>query len=301
MALTLTNAVSILQRTIGDRGATSTTDCVRFLNIAQRDVCRARDWPELEKRDFVSVVTPYETGTVALTNGNATVTGTGTTFTSAMVGRKFALGYQSPWYIIDTFASTTSIDLADVYAEDTASGKAFVIYEDRVSMPSDCEKLLEVWYHDTNYRHPMHRRPADRFHLYAGQPGSADDPWWYSLIERDSSGAMQIQVGPYAPDRAYRLEIQYKKAPTELVTSSQEVFTLSERLVDVVIQRALYWAARRDDKAAARELGVYNEMLREAWRDTSEGGGGFQLGMVSQPVSRGPGVSINYRSAELDP
>lgn len=301
MATTLTQAVSILQRTIGDRGATSTTECIRFLNMAQRDVCRARDWPELMKRDFIVATAPYETGTVSLTKGSATVTGSGTTFASGMVGRKFALGYQSPWYIVGSFSSTTSIDLADSYAEASGSGLSYVIYEDRISMPSDCEKLYEVWFHDTNNRHPMKRRPPERFHLYAGQPGSADEPWWYSIIERDSNGYMQIQVGPYAPSDAYRLEVAYKKAPTELVSSSQESFTVSERLVDVVIQRALYWGSRRDDKGAARELSVYNEMLMEAWRDTSEGGGGFQIGMVSQPVQRGPGVTINYRSAEIDP
>lgn len=45
----------------------------------------------------------YTTGTVTLANGDATVTGSGTTFTPAMVGRYFKATADGVWYRISTY------------------------------------------------------------------------------------------------------------------------------------------------------------------------------------------------------
>jgi hypothetical protein len=92
----------------------------------------------------------YTTGTISLTNGSTTVTGSGTTFTSAMVGRW--LNVTSPsgdgnWYEISTFSSTTVITLKKTYQGSTVSGASFTIGE----MP-----LLPERYHDL----PVYRAAA---------------------------------------------------------------------------------------------------------------------------------------------
>jgi hypothetical protein len=71
----------------------------------------------------------YTTGTVGV-SGTA-VTGSGTTFTSAMVGMQIAFGTTSPanvttWYTIASFSSTTSITLSASAGTITA-GTAFII------------------------------------------------------------------------------------------------------------------------------------------------------------------------------
>lgn len=59
------------------------------------------------------VGTSVTTGTVTVTTGTGAVTGSGTTFTSAMVGKGFkALGH-TKWYRVKTFSSTTSIVIED--------------------------------------------------------------------------------------------------------------------------------------------------------------------------------------------
>ena len=74
-------------------------------------------------------VSYYTTGTVAV-SGTA-VTGTGTTFTTAMVGMKIAFGTQgianvSTWYTIASFTSTTSITLTSS-AGTIGAGSVFII------------------------------------------------------------------------------------------------------------------------------------------------------------------------------
>ncbi|MDB4939613.1 MAG: baaA1 [Candidatus Doudnabacteria bacterium] len=73
------------------------------------------------------LVTPVTapTGTVAVTNGSATVTGTGTNFSSYVALDKIVIGGVT--YTISSIASNTSLTLSATYAGTTASGLAYTI------------------------------------------------------------------------------------------------------------------------------------------------------------------------------
>ncbi len=70
----------------------------------------------------------YTTGTITATNNSRTITGAGTTFTSAMVGR-FLKAPDGLWYEIATFSTTTSILLAKTYEGTTSTGATYTIGE----------------------------------------------------------------------------------------------------------------------------------------------------------------------------
>lgn len=72
----------------------------------------------------------YTTGTASITSGATAVTGSGTTFTAAMVGRyiKFTSG-DSLLYEIASYSSATSIAITKPYEGSTVSGSAFNIGE----------------------------------------------------------------------------------------------------------------------------------------------------------------------------
>jgi len=58
----------------------------------------------------------YTTGTITtLANGSTAITGSGTTWTTNMVGRYFKITNDEQWYKIGTFTSTTSISLERDY------------------------------------------------------------------------------------------------------------------------------------------------------------------------------------------
>lgn len=74
----------------------------------------------------------YTTGTVAVTNGSATVTGSGTTFTAAMVGRWLQVTAPSgdnEWYKITAYTSSTVITLFNPYNGITVAGASYTIGE----------------------------------------------------------------------------------------------------------------------------------------------------------------------------
>ena len=69
----------------------------------------------------------YNTGTVSMTNGSNAVVGVGTTFTSAMVDRRFKIDGETTWYTVSGFTDATHITLDANYTGTTGS-KNYTIY-----------------------------------------------------------------------------------------------------------------------------------------------------------------------------
>lgn len=69
----------------------------------------------------------YRTGTIALTNGSATVTGTGTDWITGVAVGEGLLAPDGKVYEVYAIGSATSITLGSVYLGSTASGQAYAI------------------------------------------------------------------------------------------------------------------------------------------------------------------------------
>jgi len=69
----------------------------------------------------------YTTGTVSMTNGSKTVTGSGTTFTADMEGMPFIVNEFPVPYVVQSVASSTSLTLREAYQGSTGSGKSYKI------------------------------------------------------------------------------------------------------------------------------------------------------------------------------
>jgi hypothetical protein len=100
--------------------------------------------------EYVKKLTPmvdYSTGSVAVTNGDATITGTDTSWTSSMVGQYFrvdsnGIGNSSKWYKIDSFTSTTELELDTTYEEATETLLDYHISASPVSFPSEFHEFI---------------------------------------------------------------------------------------------------------------------------------------------------------------
>lgn len=101
----------------------------------------AQDLPYLMENTFLSMVAPYTTGTVAITKGETSVTGTSTVFTAAMVGRKIFVGSGNTYYIIASFTSTTAITLDAPFIDTTVTTASINIVKDRYKLPADLDNF----------------------------------------------------------------------------------------------------------------------------------------------------------------
>lgn len=79
-----------------------------------------------EAREKDLTADDYDTGTVTVTNEDATVTGSGTTFTKLMEGRMFQ-STDLNWYRVKTFTDATHIELATPYEGTTTAGASYII------------------------------------------------------------------------------------------------------------------------------------------------------------------------------
>lgn len=86
-------------------------------------------------------IADYTTGTVTSVQNDATITGSGTTFTSAMVGRWFKADSDKDWYRITTYTSATSIELESVFEGSAVSGDTYIIGESP-EIPEELHELI---------------------------------------------------------------------------------------------------------------------------------------------------------------
>jgi len=81
-------------------------------------------------------LTEYVAGTAAVTNSSATVTGTGTLWsTNLAAGDYFRIDDNGAWYRISAVGSDTSLTLASSYTGATASGKAYTACDTPLDIP----------------------------------------------------------------------------------------------------------------------------------------------------------------------
>lgn len=111
----------------------------RLVNQGCARVATEWEWPFLWTTDFFSVVANYTTGTVSITVGSATVTGTSTVFTAAHAGRKIRFGSEAAFYTIKSQDSTTQLTLDQLYQGTTNTAATYSIYQDTFLLRADVD------------------------------------------------------------------------------------------------------------------------------------------------------------------
>lgn len=116
-----------------------------FTINAFRRLAEIRRWSWLVKYNQFIAPNVYNTGTVSVTNGLTTVTGSGTTWTAAMVGRQFRVGLSAPIYTIAQFNNSTSLQLDLPFGGPTSVGTGYSIYQCYFTPPADFHQFISVF------------------------------------------------------------------------------------------------------------------------------------------------------------
>jgi hypothetical protein len=155
-----------------------------------------RNVPDLSAED-------YSTGTVTLTNASATMTGAGTTFTAAMVGRSVKLP-DGLWYDIGSFTSTTVVTLTYPYQGASGASQAYLIgdtpiipepHQDAIwqyGVGEYYEKRREedakYWF--GKFNESLHMLERDRKNRTANQIISGNDNYRFRTVNRYPMGPL---------------------------------------------------------------------------------------------------------------
>lgn len=151
----------------------------------------AHPWKALDKQAVIQTVGVYATGTVAVTNGSAAVTGTTTSWTQGQNGMSIRIGSDSQFYTF-TYVSGTSATLDRPYEGTTNAAATYYLFQSIYPLPADLKILLEV----NNLRGNFPLRPYTQAELNLLFPSRADvgEPFIYSMAQDSTGGSAQ----PYA-------------------------------------------------------------------------------------------------------
>lgn len=141
-----------------------------------RWLCEKRDWSFLRVGGQIVIPASTSTGTVAVTNGSATVVGTGTAWTSALINQQFKFAGQAPVYNITAVTDATHLTIEDEWALATSSGSSYLICQAWVTMPADFWTFRTIadptnlWRLHTNFFDQTHLDRADPGRTSSGTP-----------------------------------------------------------------------------------------------------------------------------------
>jgi hypothetical protein len=126
----------------------ATTSRTKFKGLINDAYCREvprkpYDWEPLIASSQISCTARYNTGTVAISAGDTSITGTGTVWTSAMTNRKIRIGSNPNIYTF-TYVSGTTGTISPAYSgASDASGAGYEIFDDDYTLASDFSRFLK--------------------------------------------------------------------------------------------------------------------------------------------------------------
>lgn len=235
-----------------------------WLNTGGDRVWRARPWYGRDVETIIFTVAPYSTGTADFTQGSTAVSGSGTTWTAAMSGSKIALAIGQPYYIFTRTGNTTGTIPTGGYAEATATGSGYTIFQDEYDLPSAADFTtlsVEPLY---SWRTIMRRFTMQQLDdLYYVQRAQGPPVVWGPTLSRTAS-VRRIRFAP-VPDAIYRFRVRYLSSYTNLSADGDTSVLGGSRERAWILASALEAQRAADARIVTSETEVQNA-IEEAWQ-----------------------------------
>lgn len=187
----------------------------RWLNFVQQDICARWPWNFLRSRETIVTVVDETAGTVSVTSGGTTVTGVGTSFSTANDAGKFIqFAGANDWYAITAVASTTSLTIGTAYQPSAnAVAVTYTVRKFFYSLSSSCDRICDIKNWNTPLKlDEMFPRDVD---FVQPNPQSSNTSYGFFPYGYDSSNNVQIIPYPF-PSDARLFEIKTFKRPTDM-------------------------------------------------------------------------------------
>lgn len=171
----------------------------------------------MQKSRLDYTIADYTTGTISdATNGSKTITGSGTSWTSAMIGRYFMIATTTGdgvWYKITAVASTTSLTLEQPYnGTSIAAGSAsYTIRKIFYDLPYDYEELINVTVQVGSNLYTPKECPTREFWDQINQVMyTSDYPEWFYIYQG------QIGFYPIASSAGRQITYNYNRTVADI-------------------------------------------------------------------------------------
>lgn len=192
----------------------------RFINNCYRRIIDRRDWKATFTEGVISspgITSPG--GTVSVTNGSNTVTGTGTNWTSVLVNQQFRISGNFPVRTITAVNSTTSLTLDLPWADQSIAATSYYIIQIYFDLGTGVKRLRTMVNQFTNwsmwvgtgYREMIDA--SDVWRVNIGFPSIAV-PW-----PNASDGHFRVELWP-GPVMVQSFPYFYYEQPSDMVADA---------------------------------------------------------------------------------
>ena len=249
-------------------------------------------WSFMHPRYTLTLSAPYSTGTITVVDG--VVTGSGTTFTSAMAAYELING--SDHYTVASYSSATSITLDDLTL-DVAAGSTYSLVQSEYDLPDDFgwmegQTITFEPSSNSQYVYGANRVSEQKIReLRAAYPERTGTPQYFSIFVDthvvDGTESVRWKVGFWpAPDSAYRADFCYTRAAPKISESNdyflggmlhaetireavlsevERVFHDQEGVHTRLFQERLATSISLDRQASSPATGGYNGDRSDEW------------------------------------
>jgi hypothetical protein len=218
----------------------------------------SRDWARLKLQRQIYTTATYSTGTVSV-DTTGVVTGVGTTFTSAMVGRFMRIEYTDSLFEIDSYASGISVTLKDWTGVAVAAGHSYTIL--KVIYPVDT--LFGVVY-EVEYQTSLRKKSQRYFNQIDPSRTTTGTPTYWAYAGMTSAGVIQIEIYP-VPTTVIPLRIYGKRRASTLGDSDtpwvQEDLIETHALINCYELKDLQNPKEGWGQKAVKQVQLYTELL----------------------------------------
>lgn len=263
-------------------GSEEDTSLKRYVNIFGRRLWASRPWRERRAEAVVSTVAPYTTGTVTVVAGDATLEGSGTTWTG-FEGRKFGLALNAPFYRIATVTDADTVELARNYLESSDTGLDYVIYQDEYNLGTSVDALVSVTLLYNSRWGDVRVIPETTMDLEVAVGNQSGRPVVASVVTSTTTGNRRMRVSP-VPDAEYALVVKYLKAWTDL-SGDSDVPVLPQNAEYLLLMGTVLLGQRISNVAPKTSEQEMESLIQRLWRDQQDDSMVVQRKTVDQAVS----------------
>jgi len=278
-----------------DSSATATiAQAKRYINTALQDVHLGQEYkfPWAERRTTLRTQSDYTTGTIAVTQGSATVTGSSTTWNTANAfgvanvrpnGKMVFSGSRSP-YTVRSVESDTSLTLTELFSDTTlASGSSYTYYEDEYDLATDFLRPVDM----QTFSDELEIRIISRTEFRRRYPNNTipGSPRVACLLDYAPAGTTApVRRARFAqpPDDYYRIPYAYitcnlavnengVTGPAMIGDKDEPIIPLRYRHA-LVFHAAYHWYRdKKDDSRSQEAKGEYVDLMSRMMMDVEVG------------------------------
>lgn len=276
-----------LQNELADRlnldQATFTTRLKRWLNFAANDI--SSRWPFEFKfsRCFIQTQEDKTAGTVAVTNGLTTVTGTSTSFAAGDKRSFIQFENDTNWYEVTVVASQV-LTITPAFAGTTLTAGTYTLRKVYYDLPADLFKVYDA--RQSNTPAKLAKLGIWTMDAYRPDINTTGTPVGYYLFDNDpdiaATAAKQTRVGFFpAPDGVYNIEFRYELLLSDL-SADTDISFIPAPYLETLLLGAEYMGAKFGNDPGKAEIKQAYEFQIQKMIETESAHGDYfpQLGSI---------------------